>query len=509
MPSPLAHALLLLSALPLVAQERAEPPAPAAAPHADDSKPSLPPDAVTDGTTTLGGTKIPYRAVAGTITLAEEEGKERGHVFHVSYVRTGVEDPALRPVTFVFNGGPGSSSVWLHLGMLGPRKVELDPEGFALAPPGRLVDNAFGLLDVTDLVFIDPVLTGYSRPAKGETREQFHGLEQDAESVAEFIRLWTTREKRWASPKFLCGESYGTTRAAALSGVLQKRYGMYLNGIVLVSAILDFSTARFDVGNDLPYVLFLPTYAATAHFHGKLSPELSTDLRATLDEVEIFAAGEYRDALFRGGSLEPEERAAVAQKLARYTGLSEAYVESCDLRIDIFRFVKELLRSDDETVGRLDSRFRGRDRDSAGEKVEFDPSYAAIQGPFSATINDYLRRELGYESALAYEVLTDRVHPWSYGDWENRYVNVAETLRTELSRNPALRVYVANGYYDLATPYWATEYTFEHLTFDRDVAQRITMGWFEAGHMMYIREVDHARLRDDLLAFYATCLEER
>ncbi len=456
---------------------------------------------------TIGGRGVDYTATAGTLVLKEEDGTPKASVFFIAYTRDGVDDPAARPLTFSFNGGPGSSSVWLHLGVLGPRRVLMDDDGMPLPPPYRLVENEHSLLDVSDLVFIDPVMTGYSRPAPEEDPKQFHGVREDVESVGEFIRLYLTRHERWASPKFLIGESYGTTRAAGLSGFLQNRHGIYLNGIMLVSAILDFQTARFDVGNDLPYILFLPTYAATAWYHQRLDADLQEQgLRATLDEVEAFALGEYASALLLGDELPETDRLQIAAKLARYTGLSRDYVEATDLRVQIFRFVKELRRDERRTVGRLDSRFVGIDRDAAGEGYSYDPSYAAIQGPYTATLNDYVRRELAFESDLPYEILTGRVRPWNYGEYRNRYVNVAETLREAMTKNPSLKVFVASGYYDLATPYFATEYTFDHLGLDPSLRAQVSMATYESGHMMYIHLPSLAQLKLDLAGFIAAAV---
>jgi carboxypeptidase C (cathepsin A) len=460
----------------------------------------------TEHTAEIGGVEVRYRATAGNLLLKEEDGTPKASVFFVAYERLGEggaeESPGERPVTFAFNGGPGSSSVWLHLGLLGPRRVDMGAEGWPPPPPYRLVDNPYSLLDLTDLVFIDPVTTGFSRAVPGEDDKEYHGIQEDIESVGELIRLWTARFGRWASPKFLAGESYGTTRAAGLSNYLQQRHGMYLNGVILVSSILDFQTARFDVGNDLPYVLFLPTYAATAHFHERLAPEYQNrPLTDFLDEVETFAREDYAAALMQGTELASEERDRIAARLAAYTGLSEEFVRNTHLRPQIYRFVKELRRDEGVTVGRLDSRFTGVDRDRAGERFEYDPSYAAIQGPYTALLNDYVRRELGYESDLPYEVLTGRVRPWSFAEFENRYVNVAEDLRQAMARNPHLRVFVANGYYDLATPYFATAYTFDHLAFEPGFEERVEMGYYEAGHMMYIREASLARVKQDLARF--------
>jgi len=482
----------------------------ASARAADEPKkpvhPRPPADSITQHTIEVDGKSIPYTATAGTIMLAREDGTERGHIFYVAYTHDAPAGAPPRPVTFTFNGGPGSSSVWLHLGMLGPMRVAADPEGFPLAPPGELVENEHSLLDITDLVFIDPVMTGYSRPAEGQGKEQFHGYEQDIEAVAEFIRLWTTRNGRWDSPKFLCGESYGTTRAAGLSGELQNRHGMYLNGIILVSSILQFQTARFDRGNDLPYLLFLPTYAAIAHHHGMLPEALAGDLPTTLGEVERFALGEYSVALLRGARLPEAERDAIAEKVARYSGLTKEYVLDSDLRVPIQRFTKELLRDRGLTVGRLDGRFTGKDRDDAGERPESDPSYAAIQGSYTAAANSYLRETLRFEFDLPYEILTGRVQPWSYDSVENQYLDASETLRRAMTQNPALRVYVASGLHDLATPYFATRYTFDHLSSDRALLDRVTYGQFPAGHMMYIQLASLAELRRQLLDWYAAAL---
>jgi len=462
---------------------------------------------------TINGITMAYTVTCGTIVLKEEtekkgenEGEVEGEkpkasIFFIAYTRDDVEDRTKRPLTFSFNGGPGSSSVWLHLGVLGPRRVLMEESGTPLPPPYRLVDNHFSLLDQTDLVFIDPVSTGFSRAVVGEKAKQFHGFRKDIQSVGDFIRLYATRYKRWLSPKFLIGESYGTTRAAGLSGYLQERHGMYLNGIMLVSVVLNFQTIHFGRGNDLPFALFLPTYAATAWYHKRLSGGLDQELRHTLDEVEAFAQGEYTLALLKGDAIPEDERKAVIQKLARYTGLSEEYIDRTDLRIEIFRFTKELLRHERRTVGRLDSRFKGIDRDSAGETFEFDPSMDMITGPYAATFNDYVRSELNFESDLPYETLSARVHPWSYGEHENQYVNVGETLRKAISTNPSLKIYVASGYYDLATPYLATKYTFNHLGLDQDLRSNIRMGYYEAGHMMYIHLPSLEKLKGDLADF--------
>ena len=466
----------------------------------------------------IGQREIRYTATTGTLVLKEEvdptsddagseQEKPKATIFFTAYTldkddaTPDAEHRKERPITFAFNGGPGSSSVWLHMGLFGPRRVKMTAEGEMPPPPFELIDNEFSLLDVSDLVFIDPVTTGYSRTVSGEDPKQFHDFQKDIESVGDFIRLYTSRYQRWISPKFLAGESYGTTRSAGLAGYLQERHGMYLNGIMLISSILNFQTARFLPGNDLPYILFLPTYAASAWYHGRLDSELQKDLRSTLDEVEVFALGEYNAALMKGDALSEKNHQQIARKLARYTGLTSEYIEKTNLRIEITRFTKELLRDERRTTGRLDTRFKGIDRDAAGEGWEFDSSLAAITGPYTATLNDYVRSELEFESDLPYEILTSRVQPWRYDQHQNQYVNVAETLRKAMSINQYLKVFVANGYFDLATPYFATQYTFDHLHLDESLRGNISMGFYEAGHMMYIHMPSLEKLKGDLAAF--------
>ncbi|MEX2217735.1 MAG: hypothetical protein WD749_03165 [Phycisphaerales bacterium] len=460
----------------------------------------------------IGGQTIAYTATAGTLELPDYEGKPKANVFYVSYAldlpEGGPAPASPRPITFTFNGGPGSSSVWLHLGALGPRRVNFtDPaekEGPPALPqpPYTVVDNEFSWLDLTDLVFIDPVSTGYSRPVEGERADQFHGLREDLQWMADFIRLWTTKHRRWDSPKYLAGESYGTTRAAGLTGVLQDTHGMYLSGIVLISPVLNFQTIRFDEGNDTPYWLYLPSYAATAWYHRKLPPDLQEDLGRTLREVEAWASSEYLVALGRGDALTNQERDLVAARLARYTGLAPDFIRRARLRLSLGSFTKELLRDQDRTVGRLDSRYKGIDRTGVGASPDYDPSYAAIQGPFTAALNHYIRAELNYENDKHYEILTGRVQPWSYAGAQNRYAEVAETLRSAMSKNPSLRVLVCAGHYDMATPYFAADYTVEHLGLDPSLRGNITRAYYRSGHMMYIRHDDLAKLKDDAARFY-------
>ncbi len=460
----------------------------------------------TTHTITVGGEKLEYRAMAGTLPLKDDDGKVTANVFFVAYTKTGVDDLSRRPITFAFNGGPGSSSVWLHLGAFGPKRVVLGDEGDAPPPPYRVVDNEDTLLDLTDLVFIDPVSTGYSRSPEPKEAAQFHSVEGDVHSVGDFIRLYTTKYNRWESPKFLAGESYGTTRAAGLAGYLQDRHGIYLNGIVLISSVLNFETLSFAPGNDLPYILFLPTYTAAAAYHKKLSPDLRADLPKTLDEVKKFAVGEYASALMKGDALPDDERKEIRQKLARYTGLSEEFVGRNNLRIDQSRFCKELLRDEHKVAGRYDSRITGPDEDAASDRPDYDPSYTAVQGAFTAAFNEYVRNELKYDNDMTYEILTGKVQPWDFGDAKNRYLNVAPTLQKALTQNRDLRVFVANGRLDLATPFLATEYTFNHLGLEPELRDHVTMGYYDAGHMMYVRPSEHMKLKKDLAVFYRSAL---
>jgi len=454
----------------------------------------------------IGGQEVKYTATAGTMVLKLEDGTPKASVFFVAYTKDDVADATKRPITFAFNGGPGAGSLWLHVGALGPRRVEMGDVGNLLPPPYRFVDNEASIIDVTDIVFIDPVTTGFSRPVPGEADKQFHGVQEDVQSVGDFIRLWATRNRRWGSPKFLAGESYGTTRAAGLSGYLQQRYGMYLNGIILISSILNFQTAEFDTGNDLPYILYLPTYTAIAWYHKKLPTDLQADLQKAIAESKAFAVGAYADALMAGDALPAAKRTEIAQKLSRLTGVSAEYIDRADLRIEIQRFDKELMKSERRTVGRLDGRFTGIDADAAGEQPDYDPSLAAIVGPYTATLNEYVRGELKFESDLPYEFLTGRVRPWNYAPYENRYVNVAETLRRAMTQNQFLHVFVGKGYYDLATPFFAADYTFDHLGLDPTLRSHISGGYYEAGHMMYVHHDSLMKLKLDLAQFIQASL---
>ena len=459
---------------------------------------------VTQHQAKIGGEEIPYTATAGTLVVRRDsaDAKPRASIFFVAYTRDRVDDLGTRPISFCFNGGPGSSSVWLHLGMLGPHRVPMRDDAVPDKPPYELIPNAESLLDHTDLVFIDPVSTGYSRAAKGEDKKQFHGFDEDIESVGEFIHLYTTRYNRWQSPRFLIGESYGTLRAAGLSAHLLERYNMDLNGIVLVSSVLDFATIGFNRNNDLPYVLFLPTYTATAWHHNKLSPELQKNLHQTLDQARDFAMGAYSRALFMGDALSEEERGTIIDKVAKFTGLPTEFVGRHDLRVDSYAFAKNLLQQQKKIVGRFDSRFIGIDPNPAASRANYDPSGVAIFAPYTSTLYHYLHNDLQIKRDIPYEIITDDVRPWNYGRFVNGYANALGALGEAMTKNRHMRVFVASGYFDLATPFFGSEYTFDHLGLSPELHKNITMEYYAAGHMMYVHEPSLKKLKKDLSLFY-------
>jgi carboxypeptidase C (cathepsin A) len=488
---------LLASLLPAVAAAQTKDKTAETKPHDEPAiKESL---STTKHALQVGAAKIEYEATAGTLLVKDDDGKPEAGIFFVSYVKTGVKDPGSRPVTFCFNGGPGSSSVWLHLGAFGPKRIVVNEDGAPVAPYD-LVDNPFTLLDATDLVFIDPVSTGYSRPAPGQEAKNFHGVEQDIRSVGRFIRQYVSKFERWDSPKYLAGESYGTTRAAGLSRHLQSQLGMNLNGVILISMVLNFQTIAENEGNDLPYLMFLPTFTATAWRQGKLHETLQKDRDKALAEAEKFALEEYSLALLQGSALSRAEAEKVGRKLARYAGVSEDFAMKSDLRIKAHRFREELLAQSRQIVGRYDSRLKGFALGMPGDQREYDPSYVAVQGPYTAALNRYLRTDLKYTSDLTYRILTDRVHPWDFGS-KNRYLNVAPDLRQAMTENRGLRLFVASGYYDMATPYLASKYTVNHLGLNASQSGNVVMRYYDAGHMMYIDLEQLQRLSKDLGEF--------
>jgi len=453
---------------------------------------------VTHHSARIGGQSLSYTTEAGWLPI-RDDGKTAAKMFYIAYTRDGIEDKSRRPLIFSFNGGPGTASVWMHMGYTGPRHVVYDDEGFALMPPGGLEDNPHSILDAADIVYIDPVDTGFSRMVEGEELHKYHGTMADIESVGEFIRLFILRKDRWASPKFLIGESYGTTRASGLAGYLASRHQLYLNGVILVS----MTGLNVDAGDDVSYATSLPHLAATAWYHGQLLDDLQAmPLRSYLDEVEAFAMGDYLAALVQGDRLQDAERSEMASRVARYTGLTSEYVLSTNLRIDSRRFWKELLRDQRLTVGRLDSRYLGVDLDAAGENPEYDPAMSDWNGAFGDAVNRYIREELGYDPDLKYNVWGN-VRPWNRDDG----TDVGQMLREAMRNNPYMKVMVQGGYYDAATDYYSAVYTISHLQPGGELRDRFRFSWYESGHMMYLRKPDLANANDDLRAFIRWALE--
>jgi carboxypeptidase C (cathepsin A) len=454
---------------------------------------------LTTNTVAIGGQSVTYTAETGMLPLLKPDGSSRASVFYVAYTRLAETSPAARPVTLCFNGGPGSSSVWLHLGALGPRRVKMNDDGSMPRPPFALVDNEFSILDFSDLVFIDPVATGFSRPVGDEKPDAFFGQDADLASVGEFIRLWATRNDRWLSPKYVCGESYGTFRAAGLAEHLRARYGMYLDGLVFLSGVLDFQTISDGPGNDLPFLLLLPSYTATAHFHNKLPPDLQADLPKALAEAREFVRTQYAAALQEGASLPAADREKIVAALARLTGLSPQIIRDNDLRVDSGVFRRQLLHDQGLILGAYDARITGRDDNPVSPAPNFDPSYAAAYGPFSAAINSYLRAELKFEDDLPYEILTG-VQPWNYAE-RNSYPRVTAQLASAMNQNPAMRVLVLGGRRDLVCPMDTVRYSLNHMRLDPAYQTNITYAEFDSGHMMYLNLPDLKKLRQTLDTF--------
>jgi carboxypeptidase C (cathepsin A) len=509
LPSALLAILSLLSAIAL-AQEAPKPdekkPAEQKEEAKKDEKPKEEKPKEHVGKVTLGGAAVSYVAQTGTIPVLKDDGTPRASVFYVYYAvtdaegkRLGTKDASARPITFCFNGGPGASSVWLHLGGLGPRRLDLPPEGLTPSTVTKVVDNANSILDATDLVFVDPVSTGLSRAAKGEKPEQFYGVDEDIQAVGEFVRLFTTREQRWSSPKYFCGESYGVMRVAGLAQYMQEKHGFYAEGLMLMSGLVNFATISADLGNDLPYLVFLPGFTATAHYHKKLPPDLQSDLGKAVAESRAFAQGEYALALLQGGELPPERRKEIAAKLARFTGLDAEKIDEQELRIDASYFREMLLRKEGKILGRFDARVTGEDGDRSELRPEFDPSFSNIVGGFSSAVNAYVRGELGYESDHPYHVLAGL--PWKWSSFEGRYVSTENKLAQAMKTNPRLRVVVLTGYRDLAVPEDSMRFSLAHLPLPKSARGNIAFQHYESGHMMYLYQPDAEKLRKDLVEF--------
>jgi len=453
----------------------------------------------TSHTIRLDGRDIKYTATAGTLPIRLDNGQVAARMFFVAYTKDG-EDTKTRPVSFLYNGGPGAATVWLHMGSFAPRHVQMADEGFQPAPPYKLVDNENSLIDTTDLVFVDAIDTGFSRVVSGANNAQFHGVRGDLRAFGEFINNYLKTYSRWPSPKYLIGESYGTIRSAGLAQELQNRHGIELNGIVLVSSLLTYETLSPSPQNDVAYAAHVETYTATAWYHKKLPAELAGDLKKAVDESRTFAFGEYLTALAKGNRATAAERKATAQKLARLTGLSPEYVERANLRIDPGRFRKELLRDKRLVVGRLDSRFTAVERDAAGENDEFDLSNSALQGPYTALFQDYVKNELKWDTDLHYPT-SGNVRPWNWDEFQNSYMDMTEPLRSAMSHNPFMKIFVTIGYYDMATVMGGAEFNFWHLGYDATFVDRVSFAYYEAGHMIYIRPSAHKALTRDIAKF--------
>jgi carboxypeptidase C (cathepsin A) len=501
----------------------------------EEKKPTLPTLVTTEGSLIIAGQKVEYKATTGTLPGVDKTGKAKANIFYVAYTRKTGEPAAKRRLTFCFNGGPGSASAYVHLGFFGPRRVLLSDDGLTAPTPTQMVENDSSILDITDLVFIDPVSTGHSRAENANEATLFHGLEEDTQSVGDFIRDYVAKFDRKESPVYVAGESYGTTRAASLSSYLQGKGGVKLAGIILISSVLDFATIRFGVGNDLPYALYLPTYTASAYFHGKLDKKWATDLQTALKESQRYADGPYLEVLHKGNLLSDYERQAAAKQIAMLTGVSEDFVLKNDLRIEATRFRMELLRDKQVLIGRLDSRVTSKppvaretaaasksegtpaagggtapaNRDRGNREFRGgggDPSQNLLSNSYTEAMKAYLPDTLGYKTEQRY-TLTAQVQPWSYGQaGNNRYANVAPRLRSALEKDKSLRVLVASGYTDLATPFAGTNYTFAHLG-PRSLMNQITMTYYEAGHMYYTHEPSRKQFRTDLIKFMTAPVE--
>jgi carboxypeptidase C (cathepsin A) len=454
---------------------------------------------ITNHTLNINGKSISYTATAGYMPIKNDVNKLIAKIFFIAYTKDNQQSNSQRPITFAFNGGPGSSAIWLHMGALGPRRVLLADDGTALPKSYELVDNEYTWLDFTDVVFVDPVGTGYSRTSDDVNPQRFYNMNEDVKIMGEFVRLYVMEYQRWLSPKYIAGESYGTTRAAVLAGHLQNRHGMLINGLVLISAALDFETFSFDRGNDLAYVLIIPSYTAAAWYHGKLSGNLQESLKSARD----WAVNDYMPALVEGSGLTDSERSKIVEKLAHYTGLSKSYIENSRMRIPNYQFSTELLRDSSLIIGLLDARVEAPYVSSGSQYTYNDPSLFIVEGPFVAAFNNYVRDELHFKTDKSYNFLSDKINEtWKWSEGRQGYVDVAGSLTRAMSSNKHLKVFVASGYFDLTTPWLSQEYTFTHLGLNPDLQDNITHKFYESGHQIYTSTEALEKFTQDVSSFF-------